>query len=173
MSTGLPPRTDPRDFPFAFQSGDFKMDEAKLRARLTSAQLRLGDVADTVRCFASEDFPPVGFIANDLDFYSSTRDSFHLLDLATDRLLPRIAMYFDDLIGYPFSTVAGEWAAIHEFNGSHKDRQIGHIYGLKHHVGRAHRFAAWTNLFFQFHVFDHPAYNAPEIIHVPDLSLST
>ncbi len=171
MSTGLPPRTDPCDCPFAFQGGEFKMDEAKLRARLTSAQLRLGEVADTVRSFTSEDFPPIGFISNDLDLYTSTRDSFHLLDLATDRLLPRVAMYFDDLLGYPYTTTTGEWAAINEFNASHEDRQIGQIYGLKHHVGQTYRFAGWTDLFFQLHVFDHAAYNAPEVMSIPDWSL--
>lgn len=59
-STGLPRPTDPRDCPFAFRGGEFRMDEAKLRARLRRAELRLGDVAETVRVFAAESFAPVG-----------------------------------------------------------------------------------------------------------------
>jgi hypothetical protein len=38
--------------------------------------LRLGDVAQTVPTFSSESFSPLGFISNDLDYYTSTRDSF-------------------------------------------------------------------------------------------------
>jgi hypothetical protein len=172
-SKGLPPRTDPRDCPFAFRGGEFKMDEPKLRARLKHAQLRLGDVAETVRGFATENFPPIGFISNDLDLYTSTRDSFALLELQPHQLLPRVAMYFDDLVSYPYSTVSGEWAAIHEFNSNHQERQIGQLYGLKHHIGRAYRFALWVESFFVFHVFNHKSYNLPEVTTQPDLTLRT
>lgn len=170
-SAGLPARIDPRDCPFAFRGGEFKMDEAKLRARLNHAQLRLGDVAETVRFFSSENFPPIGFVSNDLDLYTSTRDSFALFDLEPDRLLPRVTMYFDDLIGYPYTTVTGEWAAINEFNATHKDRQIGQIYGSKYYLGRAYRFALWTDRLFLLHVFSHSAYNSQEVMTPPDLKL--
>lgn len=170
-SLGLPSRTDPRDCPFALRGGEFKMDEAKLRARLHHAQLRLGDVAETVRSFALENFPPIGFIANDFDLYTSTRDSFALLDVEPHRLLPRVSMYFDDLIGYPYTTMNGEWAAINEFNSTHKDRQIGQIYGLKHRLGSVYRFTLWVEEFFVLDVFDHPSYNSHEVKATLDLGL--
>lgn len=170
-STGLPPRTDPRDCPFAFQGGEFRMDEVKLRARLRRAELRLGDVAETVRAFTSENFAPVGFVANDLDLYTSTRDSLTLFDCEPHRLLPRVTMYFDDLLGYPYTTVSGEWAAIEEFNSTHKGRRLGQIYGLRHSLGRAYRFAPWNELFFVLHVFDHPGYSLKEETVTPATSL--
>jgi hypothetical protein len=170
-SSGLPQRTDPRDCPFSFQGGEFRMDETKLRGRLQRADLRLGDVAHTIQAFASEGFPPVGFVSNDLDLYTSTRDSFALLGLEPDRLLPRVAMYFDDLFGYPYTTVTGEWAAINEFNSNQRDRQLGQIRGLKHRLGRAYRLSGWTEAFFVLHVFDHPGYNSQEITAHPDASL--
>jgi hypothetical protein len=80
-------------------------------------------------------------------------------------------MYFDDLIGYPYTTVTGEWAAINEFNATHKDRQIGQIYGSKYYLGRAYRFALWTDRLFVLHVFSHSAYNAQEVMTTPDLKL--
>jgi hypothetical protein len=169
-SAGIPARTDPRDCPFAFRGGEYKMDEAKLRARLDHAEVRLGDVAETVQGLL-QNFAPIGFISNDFDLYTSTRDSFALFDLEPDRLLPRVAMYFDDLMGYPYTTVTGEWAAINEFNSTHKDRQLGQIYGLKHYLGQAYRFAPWADMFFLLHVFDHPNYNSHEVMTVPDLSL--
>ncbi len=172
-STGLPRRTDPRDCPFIFRGGEFAMDETKLRATLRRAELRLGDVADTIRSFALEDFAPIGFVANDLDLYTSTRDSFALFDLETSRLLPRVTMYFDDLLGYPYTTVSGEWAAIEEFNSTRRDRRFGQIFGLKHCLGRSYRFAPWTDQFFVLHVFDHPAYNSEEQAATLDLGLSS
>lgn len=171
-SAGLPQRTDPRDCPFAFRGGEFKMDEAKLRARLVRAQLRLGDVAETVQSFSRESFPPVGFVSIDLDFYTSTRDSFALLKIEPQRLLPRVTMFFDDLIGYPYTTVTGEWAAINEFNSSQGARQIGQVFGLRHSLGPTYRFNIyWCDLVFVLHVFDHPAYNSPEIARMESLSL--
>jgi hypothetical protein len=170
-SSGLPQRTDPRDCPFSFRGGEFRMDEGKLRARLRRAELRLGDVADTVRNFASEEFPPIGFVSNDLDLYTSTRDSFHLLSIEHSRLLPRVTMYFDDLQGYPYTTVTGEWAAIQEFNTASEPRKIGQIYGLKYHIGRRYRLAAWPDAFFVLHVFDHPEYSSQEISPYPDEGL--
>jgi hypothetical protein len=165
--TGLPQRSDPRDCQYAFRGGEFAMDEGKLRARLHRAQLCLGDVAETVRAFAETDFPPVGFVANDLDLYTSTRDSFALFDAKPHRLLPRVTLYFDDLAGYPYTTASGEWAAIEEFNATHKDRRLGQISGLKHCLGRRYRFASWVDSFFLLHVFDHPAYNAKEATAMP------
>jgi len=130
-----------------------------------------GNVTDTVRDFGKEIVAPVGFVANDLDFYTSTRDSFALFDFEPNRLLPRVTLYFDDLLGYPYTTATGEWAAINEFNATHEKRQIGQVYGLNHCLGRAYRFAPWNELFFVLHVFDHPGYNALEEKRSPDLSL--
>lgn len=161
---GLPPRTDPRDCPFAFRGGEYKMNEPELRARLKRAELRLGDVAQTVPTFTSENFPPLGFISNDLDYYTSTRDSFALLKLPSSQLLPRVVMYFDDLLGYPYTTITGEWAAINEFNSAEKHRRLGSIFGLKYTLGPHYRFTNWSESFFLLHVFDHPNYNFPESV---------
>lgn len=171
-AAGLPTRTDPRDCSFAFRGGEFVMNEGKLRARLRRADLRLGDVADTVRAFIGHDFAPIGFVANDLDLYTSTRDSLALFDVEPGRLLPRITMYFDDLFGYPYTTASGEWAAIEEFNATHKDRRLGQVSGLKYCLGRRYRLASWAESFFVLHVFDHPAYSAKEVTVMPIERLS-
>jgi hypothetical protein len=168
---GLPVRQDPRDCQFGLPEGAFAMDEAKLRSRLTRAKLFLGDIAKTIDSFSSQDFAPIGFVSHDFDLYTSTRDSLVLFQLEPQRMLPRINMYFDDLLGYPYSTVTGEWAAINEFNAQSKERQIGQLYGVRHCLGRHYRFAAWTDLLFMLHIFDHPAYNKPEATTMPDLNL--
>jgi hypothetical protein len=82
-------------------------------------------------------------------------------------------MYFDDLLGYPYTTITGEWAAINESNGLRKQRQIALVYGLRHYLGRHFRFAHWPDQFFLTHVFDHPGYNSPEVAASDNLALQT
>src|SRR4051812_46205708 len=48
---GLPEPTDYRDLPYHWKSGFFNMDLPKLRARLTSAKLVLGDIRNTATNF--------------------------------------------------------------------------------------------------------------------------
>ena len=79
--TGMPPPQDYRDMPYMWQPGYFAMDVPKLRARLKSAKLILGDVAETLREFADKEKPPpIGFIAFDLDYYSSTVAALTILE---------------------------------------------------------------------------------------------
>jgi hypothetical protein len=173
MGSGLPARTDPRDCPFAFQGGEFSMDEPKLRSRLRHAEIRLGDVAETVQDFTKEGFSPLGFISNDFDLYTSTRDSFVLFDIPKEQLLPRITMYCDDVVGYPYTTATGEWAAIEEFNARSDTRKIGQIYGLRHCLGSRYRFVKWPDMVFILSVFDHDSYNSPETTRMPDQGLNS
>ena len=49
--TGMPPPQDYRDMPYMWQSGYFAMDVPKLRARLTSGKLILGEVEEALRGF--------------------------------------------------------------------------------------------------------------------------
>ncbi len=49
---GLPPPRDHRDAPFIMDRGDFPMDVAALRSRLSRAELVLGDVRETIPGFA-------------------------------------------------------------------------------------------------------------------------
>jgi hypothetical protein len=171
--SGLPPSRDPRDCPFAFPGGEFAMDQLQLKARLQRSELFIGDVHDTVSQFCEKLHPPVGFVSNDLDLYTSTRDSFALYELGPDRLLPRVTLYFDDLHGYPYTTASGEWAAIHDFNAAFQKRQIGYVSGLKHTIGGCYRFAPWAESFFVLHVFDHPAYAAAEAADMPSMALAS
>jgi hypothetical protein len=171
LGSGLPRSSDPRDCPFALRSGEFAMDLDQLKGRLSRSELLIGDVRETVVRFCETPAPPVGFVSNDLDLYSSTRASFALFGGSAERLLPRVMLYFDDITGYPYTTVTGEWAAINDFNASHSDRQIGYIFGLKHSLGSYYRFAPWAESFFILHVFDHPKYAAPEETEMPDLRL--
>lgn len=160
--SGMPEPVDHRDVPWAIEPGWFAMDEAALRARLTTAELVLGPVEDTVPRWLASAAPPIGFIAFDLDYYSSTVHAFRALEAEPARILPRIPCYFDDVLGYGWSDFNGERAAIADFNRDHDQRKIGQIYGLRYELPAADATAAWPEKLFLAHAFDHPSYNTPE-----------
>ena len=159
---GLPRPTDRRDVPFMLSEGDYAMDEAKLRARLTRAELVLGLVGDTIPAFLEREPAPIGFIANDLDYYSSTMESFAVLDAPSERLLPRVFSYFDDISLYPWTSFNGERAAIEEYNATHEDRKISPLYGLRYWLPGPDAGRLWPDQIFMAELFDHPLYGAAE-----------
>jgi hypothetical protein len=160
---GLLPPSDPMDCAFALPSGAFAMDEAELRESLQRAVLVLGRIEETIGPFmreaAAQQLPPIGFISVDLDVYTGTLAALQGV-ADPERLLPRVALYFDDLLGYPYSTADSEWAAIDAFNES-SSLKIGRVF-LKHQVGGTSRVLGWPDQFFTLHAFEHPAYDASE-----------
>ena len=130
---GLPDLcNDYRDHPDQWKGNDYKMDVPKLRERLTRrTELRLGNIADTLPTFVANGHPPVGFVACDVDLYSSTRDVLKIFTLPGKKMLRRVFMYFDD-IDFVFNhRFAGEWLAIDEFNQSNALVKIDIWRGIK------------------------------------------
>ena len=156
--TGMPVPKDPRDAPWLIEPALFDMDEAALRARLDHARLVLGDVAETVDAWSREDHAPVGFVAFDLDFYSSTASALRVLEGAPDALMPRVLCYFDDIFGHSWTDFMGPRAAIDEFNEAHAQRKVAKLHGLRFELP-PHEFAAqWHEKLYVAHLFDHPRY---------------
>lgn len=130
---GLPPFIgDHRDHPDWWQPGDFPMDVAALQARLTArTALVLGNVRDTAASFVADYDPaPVGFVAVDVDLYSSTRDCLQVFRDA-HRMLWHVPMYFDDIEFLCNSRWGGELAAIEEFNDTSDHVKIDRWYGVR------------------------------------------
>lgn len=161
LATGMPPPLDYRDLPYIWQAGFFEMDELAIRRRLTTAQLHIGDVQDTIPAYLASGPPPIGFISFDLDYYSSTVRAFSaLLDAEPNLFLPRVVCYFDDTVGphhEMHSRFAGELLAIDEFNGAHRLRKLGQLHGLRHKV--APNDGPWIEGIYILHLFDHARYN--------------
>ncbi|KAA0234423.1 MAG: hypothetical protein JJLCMIEE_02670 [Acidimicrobiales bacterium] len=157
--SGMPEPLDYRDLPYLWRKGDFEMDVDRLRERLTDAELVLGNVRDTVPSFIHDyDPPPIGFIAFDLDFYSSTVDAMQLCDAAVERFIPRAFCYMDDVIGSDVEIhceFVGELLAIEEFNTGHQDRKMAPIHGLQHKRPVP---ALWNSQIWVLHLFEHPEY---------------
>lgn len=156
---GMPVPVDYRDLPYVWQPGFFPMDVAALEARLTRSRLILGDVAATVPGFVAEGgFPPLGFVAYDLDYWSSTMAAFALLDAVPDLRLPRVLCYFDDVIGDDWemhSPFAGELLAIEEYNAAHDRAKLSPVNGLRH---KRRVPAPWNDQVYVAHDFAHPLY---------------
>ncbi|OGW92389.1 MAG: hypothetical protein A3K11_04790, partial [Nitrospirae bacterium RIFCSPLOWO2_12_FULL_63_8] len=122
---GLPETTgDYRDHPDIWRPGDYPMDLPRLQTLLApSTQLILGPVRETVpRWVETQQAAPVGFVAFDLDLYSSTRDALQIFTCPGASLLRQIPCYFDDLEYFYGYHGAGEFLAISEFNTVHAGR---------------------------------------------------
>jgi hypothetical protein len=128
LGSGLPSPCDYRDVPYYFRHGLDPMDREKLESRLKRAKLVIGNIEDTCKTFFPvDDPPPIGCIFHDLDFYSSTSEALALFDAEPSCFLPRVFMYFDDIIGddvWLCSDHTGERLAIAEFNKNHRTKKI-------------------------------------------------
>ncbi len=171
--SGMPPPRDYRDLPYLWQAGYFAMDPEKLKGRLTQSRLILGPVEETVKNFCrSENPPPIGFIAFDLDYYSSTTAAFQIFEQERIYLLPRIACYFDDMVGdidWAYNEFTGELLAIKEFNDGHADVKLAPAQGLRFFGQRLPQ--TWHEQIFVAHFFKHADYCRP-ISALTDLPLA-
>jgi len=157
--TGMPEPEDYRDLPHVWSQGFYAMEQGKLLARLQNAELILGAVNDTIpEILARENLPPIGFVAFDLDYYSSTKSAFRILKGRPETRLPRIYCYFDDVI-WPeracHNEYTGELCAIREFNEEHDQSKIAKLANLA--WMRVHQ-SQWNEQIYIYHDFHHPLY---------------
>jgi hypothetical protein len=152
---GLPSPTDYRDLPFLWQTGFYAMDQDALRRRLSKAQLVIGSVRQTCADFFARYKPaPVGCIFWDLDFYSSTMDAFQIFQGEDKYFLPRLSMYFDDIIGADHSDFTGERLAMADFNSQSQNAKISpDCYARFQHFPQI-----WKHQIFVYHNFAHTDY---------------
>jgi hypothetical protein len=147
-SVGLPEVTNYMDHPEIWHGGDFKMpDQAALKAQLPDfAKLIIGDVGDTLAAFEDELYGNrLGFIAFDVDLYSSTKRALQIFSYHPLMYLPGVPTYFDDsFMSLTRSEWCGEQAAVREFNEENKMRKIDykHTFRIKN--------------FHVCQIFDHP-----------------
>ena len=148
--SGLPQtKGDYRDHPDKWMQGDYPMDEEWFRARLLpSTELILGDVRHTVPEFVGRQDCPVGFLAMDLDLYSSTMQALEILRLPNHQMLRQVFIYFDDILGTEYHRFAGERLAIEDFNHESQYVRIDHWYAL---CSRIFRDYAWVRKMYVAH----------------------
>lgn len=155
---GLFEPQDYKDLGYFFKSSMYKMNKEKLNKNLIKSKLILGDVKDTVKNFFERyNPPPIAAIFNDLDFYSSTINSFEIFKGDNKHFLPRIFCYFDDIVGSEYemyNEFSGELLAINEFNKANDNKKIclnRNLLSLNSH--------SWRHQIYYFHNFNHQDYN--------------
>ncbi len=161
---GMPPSDDVRDCLYLWQEGEYPMDIDKLKAKLlSSTQLHIGDVANTLNSACSMSESPIGVIFFDVDYYTSTKSALDILSLLPSKaLLPRTISYFDDFLFT--SDYSGELLAINEFNQISCDRKISRIPHLSSYLSL--KWQNWIYLgekIFYMHSFNHNQYSIMDI----------
>lgn len=159
LGLGLPKPVDYRDLPYYWRQGLFKMDIDILKKKLKKSNLIIGDVSKTIPDFINNKNAPIGFIAFDLDFYSSTKIAFNLFKADHSLFLPRVVCYFDNIISNDMvyhSEFTGELLAIEEFNQKYDDRKIAKMHGLKYIRMIPD---VWNEKMYVFHYFSHPLFS--------------
>ena len=164
---GLPKPDGYKDLSAGLKKGDYVMDIDALKKKCPDhATLILGDVKETVPQFINSFSGelPIGYIVQDLDFYTSTANALDvLLDPNPEKYLPVIHMYLDDIDFFGHSTFCGEELACSEFNASNQHRKIEKNVFLKY--SRVFKQAKWLEKMMKVQIFDHP-------VHSPDTSRS-
>jgi len=149
-----------KDNPELWHQGQFLFDHEKIRAQLPSnAQLISGDISDTLTEFCENNLTvesPVGFVAVDVDLYSSTLSVFELFKRSNPEFyLPVTILYFDDINDLLTNNAwCGEMLAIKEWNEAQAMRKMEEM-----RVRQNHSPAGWHDHIYGLHVFDHPVRN--------------
>ncbi len=153
---GMPPAVDYRDLPDVFQQGDFPMDVERLRRSLPDfAELIIGDVKDTIPKFLQSVSAeaPVGFVAVDVDYYSSARETLNILNGRPNQYLPLVPVYLDDIGIDSCNPWTGELLAVNEFNAQNNLRKIAPFTVLR--SNRIFKNTQWIDRMFAAHIHDH------------------
>lgn len=154
---GMPPAVDFRDHPDLYQQGDFQMDVDALRGALPeNVVLHLGPLIESVHEFTAIARPdaPIGFVALDVDYYSSTTTALQALHGHPENYLPLVVIYADDVNLDQHNSACGELLAIAEFNAAARMRRIEQNPFLEH--SRIFRRPGWLKQIYFGHVLDHP-----------------
>jgi hypothetical protein len=153
---GMPRAIDYRDLPESFQEGDFPMDVSKLRRSLPSfANLIIGDVETTIPDFLETitEAAPIGFVAVDVDYYSSAKKVLQILAGHSGLYLPIVPIYLDDIGVDGSNPWTGELLAVSEFNDENRLRKIAPFTLLRSR--RIFKNPQWIDRMYAAHIHDH------------------
>lgn len=160
--TGMPAAIDYRDHPDLYAPGDFTMNAEALRAILPAdCELHLGPLRSTLPRFLETLDPaaPIGFVALDVDYWSSTVEALELFKGNPEKYLPRTVVYVDDIALDEHNSAAGANLAIAEFNRESPRRRLERHPFLENR--RIFRRPGWLKQTMFLHVLDHPRRSEP------------
>ena len=143
---GMPEPIDYRDHPEYYNTGDFPMNTQLLKEKTKGqAEIIFGNIKDSIPDFlqsVSKD-APIGFVAIDVDYYSSTKEVLELFKSNAETFLPLTYVYLDDIFMPHHNEKCGELLAVKEFNLEEPMRQLSY-----HRFFENQRFPFLKYLFF-------------------------
>jgi hypothetical protein len=155
----MPPAIDYRDHPEGFQHGDFPMSDRHnlIEALPPFAELVIGDIRDTLPPFLERLSPdaPIGFVALDVDYYSSSKLAMPIFAAEPEKYLPMPLLYLDDIVIEMANPWCGELLAVNEFNTQSTLRKAAPLAMLR--TRRLFKNALWIDQIYGVHIFDHAA----------------
>ena len=159
LKDGLSNPVDYKDLPYWWNVGLYPTSTTNLETKIKkTTKIIYGDVKETTKTFFEKYNPaPIGAIFNDLDYFSSTLDSFQIFENIDNFYLPRIFCYFDDIIGTEkemFNEFTGELKAINSFNQNNNQKKICLNKNL---VANSNH--NWRYQIYYYHNFGHKNYN--------------
>jgi hypothetical protein len=113
----------------------------------------VGDISDTVPEFSKSYDGVIGFVAVDVDYYSSTKHCLNIFTEDPDKYLPWSPVFFDDVLHDSHNPWCGEKLAIAEFNAEHEWRKIAPFNEIRNK--RIMKSASWLPQMYCLHVLDH------------------
>tara|TARA_Y100000294_G_scaffold160935_1_gene164955 strand:- start:507 stop:1331 length:825 start_codon:yes stop_codon:yes gene_type:complete len=124
---GLPESNHNKDVKYKWSSNDFAVNKFYSIKKLNNVKLIVGNVKNTINDFIKKNFSqePIGFISFDMDYFTSTSQSFKIFKSQQKNFIPRPILYFDDFI--LTSEFEGEYLAINNFNSKNKNNKISSI----------------------------------------------
>jgi len=151
---GMPPPIDFRDHPEKYKEGDFpplKLLENKLPKK---TKIHYGEIKDTVNHIKNyhEQDTKIGFVAIDVDYYSSTISCLKSLTFDQSFYFSSTVIYFDDTYQIEHNEFCGELLALNEFNQKNNFRKICKITQLRD--WRIFKNAVYLNQMYFLHVLD-------------------
>ena len=154
---GMPEPIDYRDHPEYYNTGDFPMNKALLEEKIKGkATIIYGPIKEKITEFISNisEKAPIGFVAIDVDYYSSTKDVLELFKAKATCFLPLTYVYLDDVFMPHHNEKCGELLAVSEFNEEQSMRELSYHRFFENQ--RIFKNAIWVKQLYYFHVLDHP-----------------
>ena len=115
---------------------------------LEMSQTRRLEFLETVRADQ-----PIGFVAVDVDYYSSAKAALSVFRSVAENYLPATLVYLDDIDHICSNEWAGELLAISEFNSENELRKIAPLALLR--SLRIFKNPQWIDHIYVAHIFDH------------------
>jgi len=131
---GMPEPIDYKDHPEKYRKGDFPSLNLKQSKLPKKCKIIYGNIKDTLNEFMRDyekNGSEIGFVAIDVDYYSSAKDCLNIFCMHERNYLTRVVSYFDDVNNLDHNNYCGELLAIQEFNKENVMRKICKITQLR------------------------------------------